>query len=346
MVLGAGAVAAAVTKAVEAEEAAADDEVVAEVAALEQTVSEVMAEQEVAQLEERMKQGFVEVEVLRNKPLGDNTRLVRLKLHDDKQRVRYDVGSYVLVKGLSFHVDESFPFGKFVLKPYLAVQPPDREGHFDLIVKTYPFPKGSASRYLAEMRRGDRLEVKGPFHRPEVGVVLRERARQGGKIAVLTGGAGMVAGLQAARSLLHDTDASIVLLASDKGPADLFYVKELSKMEEQFPGRFAVHRTLTRDATPDWDNRVGRVSKDMLEDVFGGSPEQVASHTFVLCGPPAFVQHLGGQNVAPNKPFEQLPAACPSSTSRTTAASGGEPHGLGRGLLVELGVPKSSILVL
>lgn len=102
---------------------------------------------------EEEEDGFYNVEVLRNKPLGANTRLVRFKLSDPKAGLPYTLGSYVQVKGLSFNVDESFPFGKKVCKPYLPVQALDKKGFFDVVVHTYSSPLGDTSRFLANRRQ-------------------------------------------------------------------------------------------------------------------------------------------------------------------------------------------------
>jgi len=249
---------------------------------------------------EHTEDGFYKVEVLRNKALGPNTRLLRLKLDDPEACLEYSPGSFVYVRGTTFSVAESFPFGKQVCKPYLVVQPLDRKGHFDLIVKTFPYPQGDTSRYLAESSQGDLVEVKGPISRNGGSILNDTQAPQ--NVAIITGGSGLTAAIQLVRSLLPQDDETepkhrISILASDKTSSDLFYMKELDRLSERFPENLTIHRTLTRDAPHNWDQSVGRITDCMVRSHL---PEPSSDTLVVVSGPNEFVKYLVGSQAEPN----------------------------------------------
>jgi cytochrome-b5 reductase len=295
---------------------------------------------------------FFPVSVISNKALGPNTRLLRLQLESADAALEYRFGSFVTLRGLSLAVDESFPFGKLVEREYLPLQPLDRRGHFDVIVKTYAWPAGDCSRFLAAARPGDTLEARGPVRRPVLEAVIAPppeasataappaappvadgsapsppRSRH---LAIVTGGSGTAAAIQLVRSVLgadvrgrpprrtgKGSEAppalTITVLASDRGPDDLFYVSELQRLSSKFPGRLTVHRTLTRDAPQGWRHSTGRVSAEMIKKHL---PAPGPGVVVLVCGPDGFCRHLAGPGAAPNlrdtrvvpAPVEQPPA--------------------------------------
>ena len=50
--------------------------------------------------------------------------------------------------------------GKEVIRPYTPTSRPNTIGHLDFVIKHYP--NGTMSKYLHEMKVGDKLEIKGP----------------------------------------------------------------------------------------------------------------------------------------------------------------------------------------
>jgi cytochrome-b5 reductase len=301
---------------------------------------------------------FFPVTVIANKALGPNTRLLRLQLESSDAALEYRFGSYVTLRGLSLAVDESFPFGKLVEREYLPLQPLDRRGHFDVIVKTYAWPGGDCSRFLAAARPGDTLEARGPVRRPVLEALIAPPTEASATaaagaapsppppplqpplpppppprsthLAIVTGGSGTAAAIQLVRSVLgadvrgrpprrtgKGSEAppalTITVLASDRGPDDLFYVSELQRLSSKFPGRLTVHRTLTRDAPRGWRHSTGRVSAEMIKKHL---PAPGPGVVVLVCGPDGFCRHLAGPGAAPNlrdtravpAPAEQPPA--------------------------------------
>jgi len=267
--------------------------------------------------------GHFSMKVMRNKRLGPNTRLVRLALNDESHSLDYTVGSFVTIKGTSMKVDEFFPFGKNVEARYLPVHSPEKKGHLDLIVKEFPYPAGSTSRYIASSRKGDRLEVIVPVSR------FKDSDLEGCKnFAVIAGGSGLTAAIQLVRKKLaspkaHEDGVRIAVVASDRTLEDMFYVQELEALAERHPDKLSIFRTLTREssATLDaakerkrrfflfelmgWvDNPAGnvrgrgRISKEMLEENLGDALQDPEAK-FIVCGGTPFVEHLVGTSMGP-----------------------------------------------
>ncbi|GBG30681.1 NADH-cytochrome b5 reductase-like protein [Hondaea fermentalgiana] len=269
---------------------------------------------------------FEKLEVLRNKPLGANARIIRFKLPDRQQSFAYSFGDIINVRALSFDVDESYAFGKRLSRAYIPLHPLDRKGHMDIIVKTYPYPDGDTGRFLATRRQGDLVEVSAaPQPRLHAHIDLAACST----VAVLSAGSGLTAGIQLARAVLEpapspaapsaptgnedpsDADDHVTahqprikLISSDKTPDDMFYARELQQLAEKHPGQLTVFRTLTRDVPRDWTQGVGRVSADMLADQLGAVLLDPHAKV-VVCGPPDFVHSLTGRRSSDND--AQLP---------------------------------------
>mmetsp|Transcript_1281 Transcript_1281/g.3156 ORF Transcript_1281/g.3156 Transcript_1281/m.3156 type:complete len:396 (+) Transcript_1281:148-1335(+) len=154
---------------------------------------------------------FVKLEILRNKPLGLHTRIVRFKLPEGTEQYPYEFGDIVNVRALSFDVDESYAFGKRLLRSYIPLQPLDRKGHMDIIVKTYPYPDGDTGRYLAARKQGEFVEVS--LHaQPRVHAKVNPHACS--TIVVLSAGSGLTAGIQLVRTMLqHDPSLDVAPVA-------------------------------------------------------------------------------------------------------------------------------------
>ena len=53
------------------------------------------------------------------------------------------------------------PKGKPVIRPYTPISPPDQPGELTFLVKKYD--EGKMSKYMHEMKPGEKLSVKGPI---------------------------------------------------------------------------------------------------------------------------------------------------------------------------------------
>ena len=159
-------------------------------------------------------------------------------------------------------------------RSYSIASPP---GGTQLELTVVRIDDGEVSPYLTnELEVGDQIELRGPIggyfvwddddHRP---------------VLLAGGGSGVV---PLAAMLRHHaaigSDTEIHLVYSARTAADVLYRDELAKVA-------GVTITLTREASPGWDGRRGRVDADLLASA--GWPPRERPHCYV-CGPTPFVE--------------------------------------------------------
>jgi ferredoxin-NADP reductase len=140
-------------------------------------------------------------------------------------------------------------------------------------------PDGEVSGYLGEeLQEGDELELRGP-----IGGWFAWGPEDGGPLLLVGGGSGIVP----LAAMLRDrgaagSDVPARLVVSARTEADVFYRDEM----ERLAGPDLVV-TLTRERSPAWTGRRGRVDGPLLSEVAFAPAEE--PHVFV-CGPTGFVE--------------------------------------------------------
>jgi ferredoxin-NADP reductase len=148
---------------------------------------------------------------------------------------------------------------------------------------------GEVSPYLTDVLEvGDDLELRGP-----IGGYFVWQAGLGGPLQLIAGGSGVAPFL----AMLDHHEAS----GSD-APAGLLYsakrldeVIERERLEEHRRRGVDVEITLTREQPPEWDGRIGRISRSMLDEVLFPVTEEPQ---IFVCGPTAFVEAVADMAVA------------------------------------------------
>ena len=144
------------------------------------------------------------------------------------------------------------------------------------------FDDGEVSPYLAEVAEvGDQFEVRGP-----IGGWFVWDGDDTTPVLLVGGGSGVVPLMAMMRhhALVGSTTA-MHLVYSARTLDDVLYREELQALVD---GRHrAVTVTLTREESPAWTGRRGRVDADLLDAV--AWPPAVRPHCFV-CGPTPFVE--------------------------------------------------------
>jgi len=198
-------------------------------------------------------------------------------------------------------------------KSYSPVSHPAQSGHFDLIVKSYPYAKGGGvGKYLCDMEVGAsiRAALKGPRAMHGAPAALGRGWRNVGLVA---GGTGIAPLLQLARLLLEDPDraaAQVRLLCVNRGPADVLGREELAALAAAHPDRFSVTHAFTREGECEGDGvagdecEVGAADAAILRGRGDAAMARAAlpppsaaepTDTMVLvCGKDAFVAHWAG----------------------------------------------------
>mmetsp|Transcript_12209 Transcript_12209/g.14802 ORF Transcript_12209/g.14802 Transcript_12209/m.14802 type:complete len:443 (-) Transcript_12209:1587-2915(-) len=246
---------------------------------------------------------FTKLKVLTNKPLnGSNSvHILRICLENKDDTLGLKPGNLIQLRGLSNEVSENFPFGKLFIRSFVPVSWPDKQGHFDIIYKFHDEPEGEMADYLHSLRRGDEVDVRSVDRK--IGGNYPETKDTGAKwnVGLIAAGSGLTAMLQLLRyHIRQSTNFKFSLIVSDCSQHDMFYVKELIKLEDKFPNQLTVIRTLSRDYPINWNQGIGRVTKEFVEDHV--DIENV--DTIFVCGPDGFVEHLCGKHASKNVHFQ------------------------------------------
>ncbi|MET8667648.1 2Fe-2S iron-sulfur cluster-binding protein [Streptomyces tendae] len=138
-------------------------------------------------------------------------------------------------------------------------------------------PGGRFSTHLhRDLRPGDLLAVRGPsgtFHAP---------ARAPGHLVLIAAGSGITPMMSMIRTRLSAPEPAgrIDLLYSSRGPEDVIFDDELTRLEKDHPDRLAVTHVLT--------GRAGRLDAEGVRRWVTGLPQSDRAHHYV-CGPEALM---------------------------------------------------------
>ena len=154
---------------------------------------------------------------------------------------------------------------------------------------------GEVSPYLTtDLEAADQIELRGPIGGYFVWDGDGDAA--GAPVLLLGGGSGVVPLMSMLR---HHTaigsDAPMRLIYSARTLEDVLYRDELAARD--------VVVTLTREASPAWTGRRGRVGRDLLAEV--GWPASTRPRCYV-CGPTPFVEAVADDLVALGHPPAQV----------------------------------------
>jgi ferredoxin-NADP reductase len=148
---------------------------------------------------------------------------------------------------------------------------------------------GEVSPWLTTVAdAGDQFELRGP-----IGGWFVWDGDDTAPVLLVGGGSGVVPLMAILRHhAASGSTAAIHLVYSARTLGDVIYRRELNELAG--PHR-AVTLTLTRESSPDWVGRRGRVNADVLAEV--GWPASVRPHCYV-CGPTPFVEAVANALVA------------------------------------------------
>jgi ferredoxin-NADP reductase len=165
-------------------------------------------------------------------------------------------------------------------RSYSIATPPDGE-RIELTVEI--LPDGEVSGYLGEeLRDGDEIELRGP-----IGGWFAWGPQDGGPLLLVAGGSGVVPLAAMVRDRAREgSDVRTQLILSARTEADVFYRDELRGLAADDPA-LDLEVTLTRERSPAWTGRRGRVDRALLEHLAIAAAAR--PHAFV-CGPTAFVE--------------------------------------------------------
>ena len=282
-----------------------------------------------------------ELEVMVADVIQEAPDTVTLILFTGNDRLNYEPGHFLTISPHQFPALErwvSYLEGqkgkKEPPRAYSLTSSPD-EKYLAITVKeeryisgVTPFPPLLSPILARRTARGQRMVITGftgPFTFNE------EVRRDSENILHICAGSGIVPTYSIIKyDLRYFSKHKHTLIYSNKNFEDIIFYSQLRKLEEEFPDRFKVFHTLTRETgglsfnLPDgeagWKMKKGRVSKELISEAV---PDFNSSAVFV-CGP----DHTAHQRKAAKDKGEELK---PSFMSGVLS------------YLEELGVPKSKI---
>jgi ferredoxin-NADP reductase len=178
-------------------------------------------------------------------------------------------------------------------RSYSLSRPADGE-HIELTVQQ--ILDGEVSPYLAGMRAGDEVEVRGP-----IGGWFVWRPDAAKRVVLVAGGSGIVPLMAMLRQrVLSATACDFLLVYSVRSAAEVFYAAELDRLTRHCDW-LRIRLLYTRSGPPGTARPPGRIGSADLR--FTGWPPDPAIQIYV-CGPTGFVEsvtaHLIEQGHAPS----------------------------------------------
>ncbi|KAJ9191052.1 hypothetical protein DTO164E3_8874 [Paecilomyces variotii] len=175
---------------------------------------------------------------------------------------------------------------KEVVRSYTPISSDNEAGYFDLLVKEYP--QGNISRYLANMKIGDKMKVRGP---KGAMVYTPNMCRHIGMIA---GGTGITPMLQVIKAIIRNRPRNggndttqVDLIFANVNPEDILLKDELDALAQEDDG-FRVYYVLN-NPPEGWNGGVGFVTADMIKERL---PAPASDIKILLCGPPPMVSAM------------------------------------------------------
>lgn len=163
--------------------------------------------------------------------------------------------------------------GETVSRSYTIASPPGRD-YIDLTVKREA--NGRASWHVHEMLQiGHRVSVSGPSGR-----FTFDKEKENA-VLLIAGGVGITPVMSILRDLVDRSwPGQIDLIYSIRSADESIFARELDEIAAEHPN-VRVHRTITRDAPPDWTGRRGRIDASAIRELV---PDAGRRRAFV-CGP-------------------------------------------------------------
>jgi len=211
--------------------------------------------------------------------LSHNTAIYRFALPRPTDVLGLPIGQHI---SLAAVIDDP---NKPVVRSYTPTSSDHDQGHFDLLIKSYP--TGNISKYVANLKVGDTMQVRGP---KGAMVYTPNMVRHFGMIA---GGTGITPMLQVIKAIIRGRasgdQTEVDLLFANVNPDDILLKDELDSLAANDAG-FRVHYVLN-NPPEGWTGATGFVTQDLIKEKLPAPAKDVK---ILICGPPPMVKAMKG----------------------------------------------------
>lgn len=213
---------------------------------------------------------YAPFELIARTAVSQNTFIYRFALPKDDSLLGLPLGQHI---SLCATID-----GKMVRRPYTPITPSCTRGYFELLVKTYPAPHGTMSRYLESLPIGNTIDVRGPLGK------FSYKRGQHRRLCMIAGGTGITPMYQLLQHVLTtpNDNTQITMVFANVTENDILLRGSLDQLASSYPNQFSVHYVLNNPPRA-WNGGVGFVTEDILAEKFGTCQD---ADLALLCGPP------------------------------------------------------------
>lgn len=146
------------------------------------------------------------------------------------------------------------------------------------------YPQGNISKYLSELKLGDKIAVKGPKGQMRYDVGLARH------IGMIAGGTGLTPCLQIIRAVLKNPKdkTRLDLIYANVEPEDILLKKELDELAGKYKDRFAVQYFLNKPPSG-WTGGEGFVTKEAIKEYLPAPAQDIK---ILMCGESPLAQDI------------------------------------------------------
>jgi len=224
---------------------------------------------------------FIPFPLIATTEITHDTKIFRFGLPSPNHKLGLPVASCIVVSAITPGTEPSKP----TIRPYTPISKEDQPGYFDLLIKVYD-QGGVMSKYIHQLKIGDKLEVKGPI--PKIPYTANMKK----DIGMIAGGTGITPMYQVIQKILDNPEdkTRVQLIFCNKSEDDILLKAQLDELAKRH-SNFKVYYIVDKAKSANWKGGSGYISKEIIQKHIAAP----SNDTLVLvCGPPAFYEVVSG----------------------------------------------------
>ncbi|KAI7905724.1 uncharacterized protein BX663DRAFT_500701 [Cokeromyces recurvatus] len=171
--------------------------------------------------------------------------------------------------------------GKQISRSYTPITSDDVQGHFDLLIKSYP--SGNISRLFSELKIGDEISVRGPKG------TFNYTPNMCRSIGMLAGGTGITPMLQIIHAIVRNPNdkTQVSLIYGNVTEEDILLREELDELAKKHDN-INIYHVLNKPPSG-WSQGSGFITADMIRE---RCPPPASDIKMLICGPLPMVKAM------------------------------------------------------